>query len=192
MGVGFTHGTNGFNKLTVAATFQIDRALRHPKRIRESLADTATHAFSWFRDARGKVVYFEALEGRGWRGPLAIEEVRAWAAAEPKRWVEEHDLTPWLSSVMDERHRFCMAMKGRWEYNVAQLGLQGRVAQLSRSVFARSFFKATPNDVICSEAAAVVCSNPPLLNFERWCGCGFDYITPEGLRAAVKKLTARR
>lgn len=189
MGIGCVHSTGAIGKAICFFTSPVKKMLRHPSKIKAIWKDTATHVFIWFRDVHGEVQYFEALEGEGWRGPYPILKAHVWASEEPGRWVKEYDLTRFLALTNDEmsrRFQFCHDMLNYWKYNTKQLAIQPRTMGVVRLLV-----KASPDDVICSEAASRLCHSDVFDFRERCCKLRHDHLTPEDLHRECEKLIGR-
>lgn len=183
-GLGFVHNGDGMiGKAIIRATTPL--VLQFSK---QALFNTPSHVFIWFEDKNGCRTYFEALESKGWRGPLPISEVTQWVSENPgKRWARHYDLSDWFSEdQMQEAYDFCIRMKKYWTYNAGQLGLMLRtVAPIANEVVPSS-----PNAVVCSEAGSRVLHND-FLDFREICGKKqHDHINPRQLMIGCEYITS--
>ena len=188
MGYGFTRNNTALSAVTVAETISIKELFaKGLKKIKE----LASHVFVWFEFDDGERVYFEALIKKDWTGPHPISKAKAWAAAEPGRFLRMYDLTPLLflsPEQMATRYRFAEAKLGDWRYNEKQLGLSLRTVRLTRKLFGRSFFKPSVGGVHCVESAGRVTDHPPFFDVLRLCGVlDYDHLNPAMLERAIVK-----
>jgi len=182
MGLGFVRNTAALSKLIAVSTVRWWKVWS--KKARKK---TPSHVYIWFEDVSGHRVYFEALEGVGWRGPLPIENFEEWLGEDEGRWVQDYDLTKWMKGDVQRQFDFCMDMKDPdygWVYDTERLALHTRFL----GCIGRLFIKSTPNKVICSEAGARVCYSTRL-DFREWCKVKqFDNISPAKLLWGVRRL----
>ena len=76
------------------------------ERVGKIWLETATHIAVWFEDMHGSVIYYEALEGKGWQGPFPLSKAIEWAEKEEGRWIERYDLTKLLAISQNEINRY--------------------------------------------------------------------------------------
>ena len=146
---------------------------------RECLAgrfsEVGTHAAQGFIADDGTKVYFEALEGAGFRGPLPDSEAVRWAERKRGRWVRRYQLNVTADEAKEIWDR-AQDQLGSWKYSIIQLLL------MYLNLRFRVPLSRTPGRVICSEAVGRLTS--PILDL-RGAGKTFDETTPYDLQNSL-------
>lgn len=116
--------------------------------------EVASHSSVGFIYADGYRELYEAREGKSWQGPIPVSKVLAWVERNPKkRRFTMYDLPSYLiemEATLQKKKR-CEAMLEVWIYSIAQLPRMG-----IRKWLPFLPINATPNKVVCSEAAALI------------------------------------
>jgi hypothetical protein len=147
-----------------------------PKRLR----NIPSHISIVWELASGRQVIYEALEGKGWRGPIDMADVLAWAQRKEKRWVRTHWI-PTLTITPEDATRKLHVAHARlrtWKYSTIQLPRMGIRKYWDLPM------KPTPNDVVCSEAASIFAA--PEIDIPMLCGKpAHDFINPYQFEQAI-------
>jgi len=188
MGILAFHSTTKFGRVICATTMPFWKTVLKPWKAKQYFLDCATHTAVWFKDKNNITIYYEALEGEGWRGPFPLSKAFDWAEEKPERWVKKYDLTEFLGlswEAVNRRAAYCFEMLGVLEYSKKQLPLLLRTAGVARMIF-----RSTPLNVTCSEIGSRVCHSD-VFDFREFCHKKHhDYITPEGIHRTCETLRA--
>lgn len=114
----------------------------------------STHSSVGFIYEDGYREIFEAREGKSWQGPIPVSKVHAWVARNPhKRRFTMYALPGYLipMNIAILKRRRCVAMLEVWTYSLPQLPRMGL-----RKYLPFLPINATPNKVVCSEAATLI------------------------------------
>lgn len=186
MGVLVFHSTSFLGRIIPLFTMPFWANILRPWKIKENYLNCATHVAVWFEDTHGGSVYYEALEGKGWCGPIPRSAATEWADKEPERWVKRYDLTPLLAlseNAIGRRVVFCEEMKKYWWYNTRQFVLFFRTAKLFRNLIPSSVL-----GVVCSETGGRICHSD-VFDFREICRVKhFDHLSPETIHQACETL----
>ena len=181
IGLGFNHSVTTFGKAITWVTTKWYKMFS-----KEAREKCPTHVWIWFECEKGERIYYEALEGEGFQGPLPISKIYEWALSDTRHWTKDYDLTKFVGLSPEDltmREQFCNDMTKYWSYNTARIPLQLRTAGL-----ARLLIPSSPRDVICSEAGSRVL-HTDLLDFREICKKkNHDDISPRVLMDGVLKL----
>jgi hypothetical protein len=175
-----THRSEGFVGNSIARV----TCPLHWNLLPKKLATVPSHASVMFRLEDGRLVIYEAMEGKGWRGPIDFAKVEAWAAEKPGRWVR----TFWIPDALisereaDRKLKLCHERLNVWRYSTIQLPRMGIRKYVNLPM------KPTYNDVVCSEAGSIMLA--PQVDVPMMCRKpSHDYITPYQLQCAMEALT---
>lgn len=148
---GGCHHSEGFvGAAIVACTTFLPRWFRSIK--------VSTHSSVGFIYADGYREIFEAREGKSWQGPIPVYKVEDWVARMPKkRRFTMYDIPDCMinASMTAMRWNLCYRQLSVWTYSLFQLPRMGL-----RKWLRFLPINATYNQVVCSEAAAIVLDPP--------------------------------
>lgn len=114
----------------------------------------STHSSVGFIFEDGFRMIFEAREPNAWQGPIPVDKVVAWVAREPKkRRFTMYDIPEYMIDAAAAQRKYdrSQAMLRVWDYSVKQLPRMG-----VRKWLPFLPINATPNAVVCSEAATII------------------------------------